>query len=84
MKNSSASEEMAATSEELSAQAASLQQTVSFFTLDERLSGRSSSVSPASSAVSQKTQKTIEAPVEEKKKEVTLDMGDDKGDFERY
>ena len=74
--NASASEELAATAEELGSQAEQLQQTMTFFQLDnnQRSTGRGFAAAPARSIASKaKPQATRTAAVQV-----------NEGDFERY
>jgi methyl-accepting chemotaxis protein len=72
--NASASEELAATAEELGAQAEQLQQTMTFFRLDDRAAG-AKSAAPATARVAGNRLRSVTK---------AADLQINAGDFERY
>lgn len=89
--NASASEEMASTSEELASQASQLQDTISYFSIDDSVAYSSSSprqVAVRQTAPQRLTSHEANRPALPNKEssQVLLDMGSDKEDseFERY
>jgi len=82
--NASASEELAATSEELSGQASQLQESVSFFVVDERAARSTRAAAPAPR---EQPRRRTEAPAEAQKsaaRATSCPMGGGSGNFRPY